>query len=125
MAFGFFEWTCGELDLDLKENYKIMTLFLRNNKNQSIVDIEINFGKEGKDLSSVVVVEYYSQLLLDNLDRSKELIEDFSEIDELRGWFWEYYMEMTPNPSQKDCVEKVGDMLASLAKKYNLNYITD
>lgn len=102
-----------------------MTLFLRNDKNQSIVDIEINFTKDNQDLRSVVVIEYYSKLLLENLNRSEEVIKDFSEIDELRGWFWEVYMEMTTIPSQRDCVEKVSNKLVMLADKYNLNYVVD
>lgn len=102
-----------------------MTLFLRNDKNQSVVDIEINFSKDKQDLHSVVVIEHYSKLLLDNLDRSEEVIKDFAEIDELRGWFWEVYMEMTNEPSQKDCVEKVKGFLMTLADKYKLSYVVD
>jgi hypothetical protein len=102
-----------------------MTLFLRNSKNQTVVDIEINFTKNGQDLHSVVVIETYSKLLLENLNRSEEVIKDFTEISQLRGWFWEVYMEMTAEPSQKDCVEKVKAILIALADKYKLDYIVD
>ncbi len=109
-----------------------MTLFLRNDKNQSVVDIEINFSDEKphsvvekQDLHSVVVIEHYSKLLLENLNRSEEVIKDFTEISELRSWFWEVYMEMTDKPSKQDCIEKVKGFLIILADKYKLAYVVD
>ncbi len=101
-----------------------MTLFLRNDKNQTLVDIEINFGDTNYDLHSSVIIEPYSELLLENLNRSEEVIRDFSEMDELRGWFWEVYMEDS-NPSEQGCIEKVKGFMMVLADKYNLHYIVD
>ncbi len=102
-----------------------MTLFLRNDENQSVVDIEINFKISSQDLHSSVSIEHYSKVLLDNLNRSDEVIRDFTEIDELRSWFWEDYMEFADKPSQKECVEHVEKKLILLANKYNLFYVTD
>ena len=97
-----------------------MTLFLRNGR-QTIVDIELS----KQDLHCAIDIRNYSEFLLNNLDHKDEIVESFAEISELRGWFWEVYMEMTNNPSQQDCKEKVKGFLIALADKYSLNYSED
>lgn len=93
-----------------------MTIFLRNQKNETLVDIELNNGTEGMDLRSVVIIETYSKL---------QVVHDFSEISELRGWFWEVYMEMTSNISLESAFTEVNKILLPIAKRHNLNLITD
>lgn len=102
-----------------------MTLFLRNDRNETIVDIELNEGENGLDLRSVVIIETYSELLLKNLNISDEVISDFSELSELRGWFWEVFMEMSDKPTFIDARKQVKTILTTIAKKYNLAYIED
>lgn len=102
-----------------------MTIYLRDKENRTVVDIELNFTANKQDLHSCVVIENYSMLLLDNLDRSGEVINDFSELSELRGWFWEVYMEMSDSPNFKDAKEQVEAKLSIVAKKYNLHIVTD
>lgn len=98
-----------------------MTIFLRNSKKQSIVDIEVSEN----DISSAVSIEFYSQLLLENLHRREEVINDFTQIDELRQWFWEVYTENTDAPSLNDLLRQLEMILLPIADKYNLYYITD
>lgn len=102
-----------------------MTLFLRNQENRSIVDIEINFADRTNDLHSAVNIEFYSRLLRENIHRAEEVISDFKEIDELRAWFWEVYMEIEPEPNLKNCVNQIRELLIKIADKYNLNYVED
>jgi len=102
-----------------------MIFFLRNKNNRTIVDLELYENKEGMDLHSGVIINTYSEFLLANLDRKDEIIKDFDDIDQLRGWFWEVYMELEPNPSLKDATDKVSRMLQDVAKKYDLYYVTD
>lgn len=102
-----------------------MTLFLRNARNESVVEIEIIFTDDKKELRSSVAIAPYSNLLIDNLDAKDEVISDFSNISELRSWFWETYIAMDKNPSKKGCIEKVKAILNKLATKYELFYIED
>lgn len=102
-----------------------MTIFLRNNKNQTIVDIEFNDSKKGMDLHAAVEIDTYSKLLLDNLNRKEEVIEDFNNISQLRGWFWEIYMELTDEPTFNDAIAQIKNKLIPIAEKYKLNYVTD
>ena len=102
-----------------------MTIFLRNDKNRSVVDIEVNSGKSNMDIHSIVVIDAYSKVLLANLNRSDEVVEDFQSISELRGWFWEVYMESVEAPNFNEVIIKIRDMLIPIAEKYNLNYIVD
>lgn len=74
---------------------------------------------------SVVNIEYYSRLLLENIHRVEEVIYDFKEIDELRTWFWEVYMEIEPEPNLQNCVNQIRELLIIIADKYNLNYVED
>ena len=68
-----------------------MVLFIRNKKNRSIVDLDV-YTKEGYiEITSCVLIDTYSEFLLENLDRKEEIISDFNEISELRGWLWEKY----------------------------------
>jgi len=76
-------------------------------------------------LYSVVNIEYYSRLLLENIHRVEEVIYDFKEIDELRTWFWEVYMEIEPEPNLQNCVNQIRELLIIIADKYNLNYVED
>lgn len=107
-----------------------MILFLRDEKNNSIVDIECYIKNDDGayiELSSAVDILYYSVFLLENLDRKVEIIQDFSEIDELRGWLWEKYFMGGKNDPDKydDVITILRDMLRGIAKKYNLNYVED
>lgn len=102
-----------------------MTLFLRNKKNETIVDIEINNGKNGMDVRVVTIITTYSKLLIENIDRKDEIIEDFGNIDELRGWFWEVYMNNVSNPTLHDVTIQIKNKLLPIAEKYKLNYLTD
>jgi hypothetical protein len=107
-----------------------MILFLRNNKNESIVDLEVWVKNEDNnqfiEIHSAVIIETYSKFLVKNLDRKTEIIRDFSAIDELRGWLWEKYFNGSND------IEKYGDVLKilrqtlkSVAEKYDLIYVED
>lgn len=109
-----------------------MILFLRNKKNESIVDIEIyvkkteSGGSDYVELHSVVAIEYYSEFLLQNIDRKDEIISDFSELDELRGWLWESFLSNDNTGKEYNkVVDAVSDRLKEIGKKYDLFYVTD
>jgi|JFJP01.1.fsa_nt_gi hypothetical protein len=108
-----------------------MILFLRNNKNQSIVDLEVWVKTEDNnsfiELQSVVIIETYSKFLLKNLDRKTEIIEDFSIIDELRGWLWENYFGGEHNDPKKypEVLLFLRTLLKKIAEKYDLIYVED
>jgi hypothetical protein len=110
-----------------------MTLFLRNKNKRSIVDLEIYIDKSSPDghkfieIESTVVVDTYSEFLVENLERKEEIIKDFSEISELRGWLWEsFFMDDENDPSKfKEVVTIVKDSLKEIAKRYDLYYVED
>lgn len=108
-----------------------MTLFLRNKNNRSIVDLELYVKKEnGKqfvELHSGVIIDKYSEFLLENLDKKEEIIEDFTEISELRGWLWESFFMDDENDGSKyqEVLSLVRARLKETAKKYNLYYVED
>ena len=108
-----------------------MILFLRNNKNQSIVDLEVWVKTENDykfvEISSVVIIETYSKFLLKNLDRKTEIIEDFSNISELRGWLWEKYFCGGDNDPKKypEVLLELKRLFETIAEKYDLNYVED
>lgn len=108
-----------------------MILFLRNKNNRSIVDLEIFVKKENSrefiELRSVVLIETYSQFLLENLDKKEEIIEIFTDISELRGWLWEsFFMGEENDPNKYNEVVKIlRNKFVDIAKKYNLIYVED
>ena len=107
-----------------------MVLFIRNNHDNSIVDLEIY--EAGNDNSYIelypeILIGTYSKFLLENIDRSEEIIRDFDEINELRGWLWEYYFMGRQNTAKEFNIvlELVRNKLKEIANKYNLYYVED
>lgn len=110
-----------------------MTFFLRNQDNQTVVDIEL-FKKDGcVELNSTVCIKPYSQLLLEQLISEKDeseirrFIQEFDDLSELRGWLWESYFAVRKNTVEEfDNVSKeLKEKLMTVAKKYNLRFVRD
>jgi hypothetical protein len=108
-----------------------MILFLRSQKNRTIVDIEC-FVKTEEDrkfveLHATVIINEYSKFLLENLDRKDEIIEDFHAMSELRGWLWErYFMGGDNDPKEyPNVIKGLQALLQGYAEKYNLYYVED
>ncbi len=108
-----------------------MILFLRNDKRESIVDIECFVKTEDEhkfvEIHASVIIKPYSEFLLKNIDRKDEIISDFTEIDELRGWLWEsYFMGGDNDPEEYDNIIKIlRAELKEIANKYKLAYVED
>jgi hypothetical protein len=108
-----------------------MILFLRNDKNESIVDIECfvksEEGRRFVELHASVIIEPYSKFLLENLDRKDDIIADFSKVSELRGWLWEsYFMGGDNDPEEYDnIIEILRKELQKMAEYYKLSYVED
>jgi hypothetical protein len=108
-----------------------MVLFIRNKDNHSIVDTEVWIKKEDDkefiELKSVVDINYYSHFLLENPKRSDEIIEDFSALQELRGWLWEsYFLGGDNDPKEYDnVISFLQERFRNIAKKYNLDFVVD
>lgn len=108
-----------------------MILFLRNTKNETLVDIECFVKTEDNrdfiELRSVVVIDAYSKFLLENIGDSEEIISVFSDLSELRGWLWERYFVGDDNdPKEYDNVIKIlRELLKQIAERFNLYYTED
>jgi hypothetical protein len=108
-----------------------MIYFLRTNKNETILDLEVFVKTENShsfvELHSVINIENYSRFLIDNLDRQDEIISDFDTLSELRGWLWEkYFMGRQNNGDEYDqVIKELKPFLKKIADKYNLALITD
>lgn len=101
-----------------------MVLFLRNQKRQNLVDIEIFQKDDYVELRSVVLIEPYSLLLLKAEDKG-QVITDFEFLSELRGWFWENYCEKVDKVVLSEVVKTVKQMLEEFAKRYELFVVED
>lgn len=108
-----------------------MILFLRNQKNRTIVDVECfvktEDGRKFVELHASVIIDEYSKFLLENLDRKDEIIEDFSAMSELRGWLWEKYFCGGDNDPEEypNVIKGLQALLQGHAEKYNLYYVED
>lgn len=108
-----------------------MTLFLRDKKNNTIVDLDcyIDTGDNNNkfiELQVVVDIQWYSKLLLDNLKRKEEIIDIFSYIQELRGWLLEVYFKDNNDPDKYDDVmNELKGLFKEVAEKYDLLYVED
>jgi len=108
-----------------------MILFLRTKEGRTVAEAECFVKSEDDrkfiELHASVDIPNYSHLLLTNLDRTDEVIADFSGIDELRGWLWEsYFMGGKNDPDKYDDVIKIlRKHFYNIMIKYKLNYIED
>jgi len=108
-----------------------MILYLRNIRNDSIVDIECYVetedGSSFVELHSLVDIKHYSVFLLMNPKKQIEIIRDFSDIQELRGWLWETYFLGGKNDPEKynDIIARLRKVLQEVAEKYDLSYVED
>jgi len=106
------------------KNYKMN--FRLKYKKISIVDIEVYKKDNYIEISSVVCIEPYSELLIklysDDPIKASELIETFSDLQELRGWLWEVYFMDNKNTIDKydDVVEDINNRLKEVASKFDL-----
>jgi hypothetical protein len=109
-----------------------MTLFLRNQDNQTIVDIEL-FTKDGcVELNSTICILTYSKLLFELLinkseDEIKVFIQIFDNLSELRGWMWETYFATKKNTESEysNVLKEVTNILKNIAEQYNLIFTVD
>jgi hypothetical protein len=97
-----------------------MVHFLRNDKNRTIIECEVYKD----DLSSSTNIEEYSKMLLDlhHKDLHYIFIQSISDLDEIRGWWWEQAVDSGDYESMDDFVK---EKFLSVAKKFKLNYVTD
>jgi len=108
-----------------------MILFLRNENNDTIVDIECFIKTEDDksfiELHSSIDIHNYSKFLLENLEISTEVIRIFDYLSELRGWLWERFFMGAKNDPEKydEVIEILRKLLKGIAEKYNLSYVED
>jgi membrane-bound acyltransferase YfiQ involved in biofilm formation len=109
-----------------------MVYFIRNKDNRTIVDTEIfikedEVGNKFIEIKSSIIIETYSHFLLENINKQDEIIKDFSELKNLRGWLWEKYFMGGYNDSKKydDVTNILNLRFKEIAKKYNLDFIID
>lgn len=101
-----------------------MVLFLRSQTNYTIVDCEI-FPKDNyTELRCIIDIREYSNFLLKNIKNANKIVEDFDQIQELRGWLWEG-RGSNKDTEYMDIVAEVRQFLMSIAKKYDLYYVED
>lgn len=109
-----------------------MILFLRDQNNDTILDVECYVtSEEGSskyvELHSAVCVAPYSKFLLANPDKQDAIISHFDELSELRGWLWErFFMGGVNDPDKYDVViENLRELLRAVAEEYGLSYVED
>ena len=97
-----------------------MIHYLRNQRNQTIIECEVY----NDDLSTVTNIENYSMMLIDlhNKDLHYPFINDISQLDEIRGLWWEIAEGSGKYKSINDFVK---EKFIEVSQKYNFNYVTD
>ena len=104
-----------------------MILFIRNNKNQTIVDLEI-YERDGYVKMGITIdIANYSALLLEKIEMAEEIIGDFDSITELKGWLWEVHFKGAQNTADKfeEALKVIKDILVKTSEKYDLMYVED
>jgi len=102
-----------------------MVYFLRTPKNKTVVDINCYIKDGYVDLNVSINIKNYSILLLnDKQNKQIEMLLDFHNINELRGWLWEIFKNNTENNFNIISAE-IQKILKNIGNKYNLQVVTD
>jgi hypothetical protein len=121
---------------EIRKAFRTMTYYLRNEKNNSVVDIEL-WVKKDEDYSYVEIscsidIRQYSLMLLKAFKEGngtywQKMIQDFDELSEIRSWMWEDYFSSKKNtPEEMDNVASLlREKLKYLADTYSLYLVTD
>ena len=109
-----------------------MVLYIRNKKNDTIVDIECYVKTEDDhkfvELGSTVCIEPYSKFLLESpKEKHAEIMRVFDFLQELRGWLWEGYFCGRKNNHEEydEVIEQLRTIVKGAAGKYDLCYVED
>jgi len=114
-----------------------MILFIRNENNDTIIDIEIYKAKEDNyeyvEVSSVVDILHYTDFLLDKIEKGldkDEIASSFYFFQEIRGWFYEVYLKNGKNIYSDelldDVIKEIKNLMLSLCDEYSgLYYMED
>lgn len=96
-----------------------MVHFLRTQKNRTIIECEVYTD----DLSSAMYIEEYSMMLINlhNNDLHYPFIRAISDLNEIRGLWWE---QAEDSGKYSSIDEFVQEKYLEVAKAYNLNYVT-
>src|SRR5690606_3371296 len=105
-----------------------MTLYLRNKENKTILEAEY-YIKDNKylEISSAIIVDNYSDFLLENQNRKDEIIGIFSFLSELRGWLWESYFMIGDNTKDEydNVLKELKGIFEDIATKLDLAFVID
>lgn len=111
-----------------------MVLYLRTQTNKTIVDLEFWLKCEGghnfHELMVAIDIARYSMFLLsaDPVTQA-DIIREFNEIDELRGWMWECYYSNKRNIGSEEDYDEILNHLRKkfrhLASIFNLMFVED
>ncbi len=103
-----------------------MTIYLRNENNDTLVDISVWEKHNSPDLRSCVIIKNYSKFLLENPYRRHEVIKVFDDLSEMRGWLHEVYLYVeNKNATKEDVIRRVKLILQGVCNNFKLNIVTD
>jgi len=106
-----------------------MIHFLRNDKNETLLDLEVFTNDDGTpDLGVSIDIANYTDFLLsrDDDEQRQKIKFVFDKLSESRGWYWEVYREtINKNPTIKDVNSVIGLMVQSAGNVIKLGYVTD
>ncbi len=103
-----------------------MTIYLKDENNNTLVDISVWEKHNSVDLRSDVIIKNYSKFLLENPYRRHEVIKVFHDLSEMRGWLHEVYLPLeNKKATVEEVIERVKLILQGVCNNFKLNIVTD
>jgi hypothetical protein len=105
----------------------VTAIYLRDRKKRTLVDIEIHSSASGdvEDVQSFVAIVPYSELLLSNQFDAEMIIDYFRRLSELRGWFFEFYCGINPNPEHRKTIDAIKRRCEEIVVNFDLSWVED
>lgn len=104
-----------------------MIFFVRNNDNETIVDIEVYKTGDTVRVKSNVMIDTYSNFLLNNVGNKTEIIFDFDMMDNFNEHLLRIFGQ---NGELRDSrydliISNIRRYLKHISELYNLTYVED
>lgn len=111
-----------------------MELYLKSQDNKNLftarvwVQDDYQYEYSYVELATAINIKNYSNFLVDNIKKKTKIIDDFDNLNELRGWLWErVFLDDKVNDSthKNRVVDKLKIILNKIANDYKLKLIIE
>ncbi len=105
-----------------------MVIYLRDKNKVNLFEVEIWENKEGIDISAHVYAENCFKHIVSKIEDKKYVegfIKEFGVLEELRGWYWEFYRQSKNPQDYSSVLKELRKMIGLVADEFKFCMVED